>query len=275
MAKIKITKDEIQEIEDGLFNSNLMNQLYKEKFSKLDADLLGEDYEVNDLMGLITDHKNLLHLPSDYELDDLTKIEYENIRREFYHDYQECYEHQKSKGYSIIQPMGIYIPYSSDDGKIVLDLNEIRRVAENYNYDFDLLRRFVLYHELGHRITRFGECRNQANNSTFFNNLYYQELIAQLISYHCLSDKGRDLIADLSEHQPKEYRTWKDIEFESFKDSSLELFRLILSIQKEDLNMIHDVDSLKKIVKGIKLKEESKILDEFKFLSNKEIDIQY
>jgi hypothetical protein len=231
------------------------DKIHVENFSDEDLDLW---------YNLGWDTKRGRSLPSSYDLDDLSKNKYKKIRREDYR--KDPYDDMDNdKGVSPPPKLGVY-GYSED--KVILDLNAIKRTAEQRGYDFEKLREIVLYHEIGHHLTRFGEWRDNANNKNWMNSLYYQELIAQLTAYHCMNNDngdGRFVMEDLSKHQEEAYCSYLAPEFEIFRSNPDDMFKLIFSINAKQIQTINSLEVLKKVIGKVKLKTEEVILNEFRY----------
>ena len=72
------------------------------------------------------------------------------------------------------------------------------------------------------------------SNVYFLYNFYYQELIAQLVAFRCLSHEERKTMKKLSDIQHQAYKNYLSPDFSSFRESSLEILRLILSLLEKD-----------------------------------------
>jgi hypothetical protein len=246
---ISITDKEIKKIENSLFDTEMMKKLYKFR-SNGETVKDVTDFELMDGLGLINTERNSTDLIEFYDLDDLSKPKYLEVR-------QKIYKKNDQHGDTVL--LGIFIPsYTS----IILDLNAIKKCAEKLECDFDNLRQIVLYHEIGHFLTCFGRSRSNANNKNWMNSLYYQELVAQLTAYHCLNKDEDGIIKKLSEVQEDAYKGYLEPEFEIFRDNTDNLFKLILSITKDEVNEIDSLKKLKSIIPKVKLKSEKEILDE-------------
>jgi hypothetical protein len=253
---IRITDKEIKKIENSLFDTEMMKKLYK--FRSKETTICHDEFEVMVDLGITNTVRNSTYLIEFYYLDDLSKPKYLEIRKNFYEKNGQNEENQQ------VMPgefglLGVFIP--SDTG-MILDLNAIKKCAEKLECDFDNLRQKVLYHEIGHFLTCFGRSRSNANNKNWMNSLYYQELVAQLTAYHCLNKDKDGIIKRLSEVQEDAYKGYLEPEFEIFRDNTDNLFKLILSITKDEVNEIDSLKKLKSIIPKVKLKSEKEILDE-------------
>ena len=249
---IKIPKKEIKIVEKELFSKGFVKTL---RTHWLEPELLGE------LMDLTGCSAHLL-LPITYEDDDLTKPEY---RKDFppeaweHNDWKSkeaCENNELDRNDTLSQSnpnaLGLYIVQKC---KIILDLDAIAKCAEDINVDFNELKKIVLFHEIGHHVSRFGL------PDPYIDNFYYQELIAQLVAFRCLSISERKSMKKLSDIQCQEYKNYLSSKLTSFRESSLEFFRLILSVEENDFIKIKSSDELITKVKNIQLSSDEEILN--------------
>ena len=227
---------------------------------------------------------DFVKMPNCYYDDNLYSRDYFQIRKEFNYPFDE-----KLGPYAESEICQDKVPdfdllglYSPDNDQIFLDLNRIRTASNNSFWEYEELKRAVLYHELGHRLSRFGSSRYYweqgkdnlyyANNSNFFKNRFYQELIAQLFTYHCLNKNERKKLIEYAAKLPEEYQSFNLLPFENFKQNPGSLLRLILSITEQDINTINSIDTLVQVVLKIELKSNQHIYNEFFQLENPNLD---
>lgn len=244
---ITISKDERDKIESELFSKGFVKRL-------MAYWLEGDIISILDELGAL-DH---LQFPTSYEVDDLTKPKY---RKDFPPEAWEHNELDRNDTLNNYNPnaLGLYIV---KDSKIMLDLNAIARCAEDINVDFNELKKIVLFHEIGHHVSRFSLSDN------YLDNFYYQELIAQLIAFRCLSPEERKAMKKLSDIQHQAYKNYLSPDFSSFRESSLEILRLILSLLEKDWIYVKEeefknIKSSKELitkVKSLKLYSDEEIL---------------
>ena len=113
-----------------------------------------------------------------------------------------------------------------------------------------------------------------ANNRNFFRNRFYQELIAQLFTYHCPNKNEQKKLIEYAAQLPKEYQSFNLLPFENFKQNPEALIRLILSITEQDINAVTSIDTLVQVVLKIELKSNEHIYNEFFQLEDPNIDLR-
>lgn len=132
-------------------------------------------------------------LPDSFCVDDLFRSHFSTFYESSLH-YELNYEKEYGSPYSLnfeqLFPLGIYV---HEYGKIVLDFNQIEFFSKQYNFDFEELKRIALYRALGYRLLTFGG--NAIRKLEYYNDVpgtsEYKELIAQLITFHSLDDRGK------------------------------------------------------------------------------------
>ena len=79
---IRITDKEIKKIENSLFDTEMMKKLYKFRSNgETVKDVI--DFELMDDLGLINTERNSTDLIEFYDLDDLSKPKYLEVRKKF------------------------------------------------------------------------------------------------------------------------------------------------------------------------------------------------
>lgn len=96
-------------------------------------------------------------------------------------------------------------------------------------------------------------------------NSFYQELIAQLVAYHCVDEEGKEMMKRLSKLQDIKYQTYLKAEYDYLRESVDDLFRLILSVEYKNITNIKSSEDLKTAIGRTILKPKKDIVDEFIF----------
>lgn len=184
-----------------------------------------------------------IDFPDSFLVDDLFRSTFETFWNDHL-NYELQYESEYGSPYGLsfeqLFPLGIYV---HEYGKIVLDFNQIEIFSKQYNFDFEDLKRIALYRAYGYRLVTFGG--NAIRKLQYYDDVpgipEYKELIAQLIAFHSLDDKGKkefkryqQVVANIAIKEGLFYNRfiallYLDDKFQILRNDFSVLLRLILS----------------------------------------------